>query len=334
MLRSPLTENGAANAATVDCLVRSSRGNKMKTYEECFPCFERQASEACALCAMSPETTAEVLESVRTRMCAFPPTHSPVEMAAEIHEVVRAAADQRDPYRAIKDQSNRACRESMNVLSECMAWSIDPFETAAKLAIAGNVIDFGVYSPNNLCKRDVIQSAQRIIGEALCGESLAEFKALAGQAERILYVGDNAGECFLDTFLLDQLPHDTVRYAVRGGAVLNDATTEDAEAAGIHKRCHIVDTGDNAPGVLLERCSAEFQRVFDEADLVIAKGQGNYESLSETPAKTCVFLAKVKCPVIGRDIGYPTGSNVIRIIKGESRKAETMTKAAMEVCHA
>jgi len=310
----------------------------MRTYKECFPCFERQASEACGLCAMSREATGEVLQSVRIRMGKFPHSHSPVEMAVEIHEVVRAAAGQRDPYGAVKKQSNRACKESMNVLSECMAWSLNPFETATKLAIAGNVIDFGVYSPSNLSKRDVIRSAQSTIGEPLVGESLVEFKVLVDRAERILFIGDNAGECFLDTFLLDQLPHDKVTYAVRGGAVLNDATTEDARSAGIHARCQIVDTGDNAPGVLLERCSTEFQRVFDEADLVIAKGQGNYESLSETPAATCVFLTKVKCPVIGRDIGYSTGSNVIRIIDGESHKAQTMKKeqqsSTMEVCHA
>ena len=310
----------------------------MKTYEECFPCFERQASDACGLCAMSRGATAEVLESVRTRMRAFPRTHSPVEMAVEIHEVVRSAAGRQDPYGTIKLQSNRACAESMNGLSQCMAWSLNPFETATKLAIAGNVIDFGVYSPSNLSKRDVIRSAQSIIGEPLVGESLVEFKALVDRAERILFIGDNAGECFLDTFLLDQLPLEKVTYAVRGGHVLNDATIEDAQAAGIHERCQIIDTGDNAPGVLLERCSTEFQRVFDEADLVIAKGQGNYESLSETPVATRVFLTKVKCPVIGRDIGYSTGSNVIRIIKGESREAQTMKKeqksSTMEMCRA
>lgn len=310
----------------------------MRTYKECFPCFERQASDACGLCAIDAEQTAAVIESVRAKLRSFPHSHSPVEMAVEIHEQVRTAAGQRDPYAAIKKVSNQACRESMNLLSESMAWSLDPFETATKLAIAGNVIDFGVYSPSDPSRRDVIRSAQSTMGEPLTGSPLTEFKALAARAETILYVGDNAGECFLDTFLLDQLPLDKLTYAVRGSPVLNDATIKDAQAAGIHKRCEIVDTGDNTPGVLLERCSTEFRKIFDDADLVIAKGQGNYESLSETPAKTCVFLTKVKCPVIGKDIGYSTGSNVIRIINDESRKAQTVKTeqkhSTMEVCHA
>ena len=307
----------------------------MRTYDECFPCFERQASDACGLCAMTAEQTAGVIESVRARLRSFPGSHSPVEMAVEIHELVRAAAGQRDPYAAIKKQNNHACRESMNVLSESMAWSLDPFETATKLAIAGNVIDFGVYSPSNLSRRDVVQSVQSTIGEPLTGAPLAEFKTLADRANRILYIGDNAGECFLDTFLLDQLPHDKLTYAVRGSPVLNDATTKDAEAAGIHERCRIVDTGDNTPGVLLDRCSAEFREVFNEADLVIAKGQGNYESLSETDAKTCVFLTKVKCPVIAEDIGYQAGSNVISIINFEEpATARNRKSTTTEVYHA
>lgn len=285
----------------------------MRTYDECFPCFERQAAEACALCSMDSKATADLLESVRGRMRLFAHSHSPVEMAAEIHALVRTAAATNDPYRKVKEHSNRACRESVSLLSECVAWSVDPFETATKLAIAGNVIDFGVYSPQNLSRKDIMQRAQRTMGEPLVGDSSAKLRELVSQATKILYIGDNAGECFFDRYLLAQMPCDKVTYAVRGGPILNDATTEDAEAAGIHDRCRIADTGDNAPGVLLERCSADFRKTFDEADLVIAKGQGNYESLSETPAKTCVFLTKVKCPVIARDIGYPTGSNVIRI---------------------
>ena len=310
----------------------------MRTYEECFPCFERQASEACALCGLSRKATADVLDSVRVRMHAFPRSHSPVEMAVEIHELVRSAANGSDPYKAIKHRSNAACRQSMHVLSECMAWSLDPFETATKLAIAGNVIDFGVYSPSEISRRDVVRTAQSALGEPLTGASLLEFRELVDRASRILYVGDNAGECFLDTFLLKQLPSDRLMYAVRGGAVLNDATAEDARAAGIHNRCEVIDTGDSAPGVLLDRCSEQFRRTFNEADLVIAKGQGNYESLSGATGKTCVFLTKVKCPVIAQDIGHPVGSNVIRIInaprpnlRAEGREQRNTVK---EVHHA
>jgi uncharacterized protein with ATP-grasp and redox domains len=287
---------------------------------------------------MSRKARGHVLDSVRAKMRAFSRSRSPVEMAVEIHQIVRAAADHRDPYKAIKEQSNRACAEAMNVLSECMNYSLHPFETATKLAIAGNVIDFGVYSPSNLSGGDVIRSVHSTIGEFLVGASLAEFRALTDRAARILYIGDNAGECFLDTFLLDQLPLDKLIYVVRGSAVLNDATQDDARAAGIHERCEIIDTGDDAPGVLLHRCSEPFRRAFNEADLVIAKGQGNYESLSETAGTTCVFLTKVKCPVVARHIGHAIGNNVIRIMNGTPRKVQEekneRRNTASEVHHA
>jgi uncharacterized protein with ATP-grasp and redox domains len=115
---------------------------------------------------------------------------------------------------------------------------------------------------------------------------------------------------------------ERVRSGVRGRPFLNDATLVFADAAGVHKRCPVIDTGDGTPGVTLDRCSEEFLTVFNAADLVIAKGQGNYESLSEVPYKTRVFLTKVKCPVIARDIGFPVGSNVIQIVNGASQKED------------
>ena len=310
----------------------------MRTYEQCIPCFERQAAEACTLCGMDQKETAGVLAAVQARIESFPRSHSPIEMAVEIHTLVHAAAGIDDPYRAIKEQSNQACRESMSVFSKLMASERDPFETAVKLAIAGNIIDFGAYRPVKLCSRDILRSVRITVTEPLCGESPAALASLIDRAENILYIGDNAGECFLDSFLLDQIPAARCTYAVRGGPVLNDATIEDARAAGIDARCRIVDTGDNAPGVLIERCSPAFQRGFDAADLVIAKGQGNYESLGETQGKTCVFLTKVKCPVIAEDVGYPVGSNVIRIINTELQVVQTRRldrdSSRREVCHA
>ncbi len=286
----------------------------MKTYDECLLCFERQAADACGLCDMDAEQTAGVIDSVRKRLETFSRTQSPVEMAVDIHELVHAAAGNGDPYAAIKDASNRACMEAMDELAGHMVSANDPFETALKLAIAGNLIDFGAYKPVNLSEGHILKTVQETMELPLVGDSPEKLKALIDGAESILFVGDNAGECFLDTFLLDQLPCEKITYAVRGFPVLNDANRPDAELAGVHNYCRLIDTGDGTPGVNLSRCSDEFMEVFNKADLIIAKGQGNYESLSDGHDTPCVFLTKVKCPVIARDIGYPVGSSVIQII--------------------
>ena len=125
-------------------------------------------------------------------------------------------------------------------------------------------------------------------------------------------------ECFFDYFLLQQLPLSKVVYAVRGGPVLNDATIKDAQEAGIPDICHVQDTGDRTPGIVLERSSQQFVNTFKDSDLVIAKGQGNYESLSEFRDRTYAFLTKVKCDVIAHNIGFDKGSNVINIIQPEN----------------
>jgi uncharacterized protein with ATP-grasp and redox domains len=183
-----------------------------------------------------------------------------------------------------------------------------------QLAIAGNVIDFGAYSAAHMTKRDIFHLSQEALSQPVSGD-LEKFNRIVHDAERILYIADNAGECFFDSILLDFISPGKVTYAVRGGPILNDATMEDAYAAGIQKKCSVIDTGDNAPGVLLDRCSSEFRNLFDQSDVIIAKGQGNYESLSDGSGKVCIFLLKVKCDVIARDIGHAVGTNVLKIHK-------------------
>jgi uncharacterized protein with ATP-grasp and redox domains len=234
-------------------------------------------------------------------------------MAREIHELVRAVGHIEDPFAAIKAESNRVCRQCVPFLAETVQQSPDRLATATKLSIAGNLLDFGAYRAASLFRRDIVRIAREVLGAPLTGSSLAEFRDVLHDAGAILYIADNAGECFFDAFLLNIIGLSRVTYAVRGGPVLNDATVADARSAGIHTMCRVMDTGDQAPGVLLDRCSREFQDAFSESDLIIAKGQGNYESLSGLNGSTMVFLTKVKCEVLARDIGHPVGSNVIEI---------------------
>jgi uncharacterized protein with ATP-grasp and redox domains len=128
---------------------------------------------------------------------------------------------------------------------------------------------------------------------------------------RILYLADNAGEIVFDRLLIKALPMEKITVAVRGAPVINDATLEDAETAGIRGIVPVIVNGSDAPGTLVKECSDEFRRAFDHADLIVSKGQGNYETLSGT-TKAVFFLLTVKCPIIGADIGAPVGSLVIK----------------------
>lgn len=181
--------------------------------------------------------------------------------------------------------------------------------TAAKAAIAGNVIDLGAVRSGDLNESVLFEALRSAIDEPLAGGGDGFGRAVL-EARSILYLADNAGEIAFDRLLIERLPEGRVTVAVRGAPILNDATRNDAAAVGLHEIAGIVDNGSDAPGTLLEDCRPEFRRVFEAADLVIAKGQGNYETLSDEPGNI-YFLFKAKCPVIAEHAGVPLGSHVL-----------------------
>jgi uncharacterized protein with ATP-grasp and redox domains len=194
-------------------------------------------------------------------------------------------------------------------LKEKIARSLNPLETAVRLAIAGNIIDFG---PNSRLEdrhvRDAITHAFRAKRLGLDEE---DFRTAVMKADKILYLADNAGEIVFDRLLIEQLPYEKITLVVKAGPIINDATMNDARAAGLTDLVEVIDNGADAPGTILEICSEEFRRRFDQADLIIAKGQGNYETLSNVDANI-LFLLKVKCPVIARHLGSELDSLVLQ----------------------
>jgi uncharacterized protein with ATP-grasp and redox domains len=164
-------------------------------------------------------------------------------------------------------------------------------------------------------KSDVGQiDVNEAIKDALTGPfdgDVGEFAGAVSAANSILYLADNAGEIVLDRLLIEQLPLEKVTVAVRGAPAINDATTVDARVAGLTELVDVIDNGSDVPGTIISECGELFRRRYAEAGLIISKGQGNYETLSEEN-KDIFFLLKVKCPVIGRDIGCDVGSLVLR----------------------
>ena len=212
-----------------------------------------------------------------------------------------------DPYRAVKDRFNRMALDMLPELAAVVKQAADPLEMAVRSAIAGNVIDLGV---NGEITED---EARRCIQGALdepFGGDVDAFRQSVSMATNILYLADNAGEIVFDRLLIDQLPSVRLTLAVRGRPILNDATMADARAAGLCDLVNVIDNGSDAPGTVLGVCSEAFRQQFAEADLIIAKGQGNFETLSDGKADI-YFLFKVKCPVIARHIGLPLGTHVL-----------------------
>ncbi len=279
----------------------------MNTRLECIPCFVRQAAEAVSLCVEDPAQREALLRRLLLEVAQGDWTGSPPVMAQRLHRIIRRELGDSDPYRSIKERMNRAASEGLPVWRQAIARSSDPCEAVVRLAIGGNLLDSG--AKTGLEPEDLARRMHTILEMPLVGDPHALFRA-AEQASCILYVTDNAGEIMLDRLLIEALPSEKITVAVRGQAVINDATLKDAEWAGLPELAPVITSGSDVPGTVLEECSEEFQHWHERADLVIAKGQGNYETLSET-VKPTYFLLSVKCALVARHVGAPVGSLVI-----------------------
>ena len=272
----------------------------MRTFLECVPCFVRQALDSARLVTDDETVHEQVLREVLREAGEMDFHNSPPVMGQHMHRLIRRLVADDDPYRNIKDHFNRLALALYPELEKRLEGSRDPLETAVRLAIAGNIIDFG--SNYDLEDSRVGEAIENSLVAPLSKSAVEDLRESAGRATSILYLGDNAGEIVFDRLLIEQLPRQKVTYVVRGSPVINDATMSDALATGMTDLVEVIDNGSDAPGTILETCSVAFRRRFQAADLVIAKGQGNYETLSEAD-KSIFYLLKVKCPVIARHIG-------------------------------
>ncbi len=231
----------------------------------------------------------------------------PPLMSQRIHRIIRKHAGIHDPYQSVKDRFNRYALSLYPELRTLVEASGRPFETAVRLAIAGNIIDFGVNTA--LDPKGVDTTIAASLSEPLQGD-VKPLEDAVQSAEKILYLGDNTGEIVFDRLLIDRLPIDRVTFAVRGRPIINDATMEDAVMTGMTDLVPVIDNGSDAPGTILDQCGSTFREVFETSDLVIAKGQGNYETLSDSRQRI-FFLLKAKCPVIAEHIGCRIGASLV-----------------------
>ncbi len=277
----------------------------MKTFLDCIPCFVKQALRAGRTASRNEAEIKALLDRIGRRIESISLEHSPPEMGLIIYDEIRKITGVEDLYEKEKKEHIAEALRLYPKMVRARDSSADPLLTAIRMAIAGNVIDLGM--EKNFHIEDDLQSVleQEF---ALC--DIADFKRVLAAAEHILYLGDNAGESVFDRILIEVLGKPVV-YAVRGRAIINDVTREDALASGLGGVAEIISSGSPAPATILKYCNEDFLERFNKADMIISKGQGNYEGLSETD-RPVFFLLKAKCPVIARDIGVEEDDIVLK----------------------
>ncbi len=285
----------------------------MKTYLDCIPCFFKQALDASRLAGADEITQKEIIDEVSELIPNFPLDSTPPAMARIIYGIIEKKTQKPDPFEQIKDKSNRLALSFYPKLKKKIKKSKDKLLTAVEIAIAGNVIDYGIKSSLNieeeidkLFKENFKKADKKIF-------DYEHFNKDVRNAKKILYLADNAGEVVFDKILMEELNTlgKHIIYAVRSKPAINDALMQDAIACGIEKIAQVIPSGSDAPGTILKYCSKEFLKLYKKAKLIISKGQGNYETLSEA-GKPIYFLFKVKCPVIAAHLGCKLGSMVLK----------------------
>jgi hypothetical protein len=267
----------------------------------------RQAREAIAFTGVDHKTGFQVLRRVLRLMSELDWTLPPPVLGQQVHRLIRELTGNSDPYATIKEQMNQQANYLYPLWHAIFRQAHSPLDAAVRMAIVGNLLDVG--AKTQLDAANVLAAFEGALSAPLRG-SIDEFSEAIRGARSILYLADNAGEIVFDRDLLAQLPLGKVVAAVRGSPVLNDATMADAEQVGLADDCEIISNGSDAPGTVLNDCSPAFLERFASADLVIAKGQGNYESLAGTD-KHIFFLLKIKCDVLSHDLRWPQGSLVL-----------------------
>jgi len=285
----------------------------VRTELECIPCLLRQSLEAARFVTEDPAIHELVMRETLRTVADLDFLESPPTIAQVVHRRLRELTGDPDPYRSAKAAANRLVMALLPELAADVERAPDPLLAAVRLAIAGNVIDLAITA--DLTEAVTCRALQDASREPFHGE-WTEFRRALADATDILYLADNAGEIVTDRLLIEQIGPARVTMAVRGHAVINDATLADARDVGLCELVEVVSNGSDAPGTILDDCDASFRERFRNADLLIAKGQGNFETLShaeddEDTKDGVFFLFKVKCPVVAGQVNLPVGSQAL-----------------------
>ncbi len=283
----------------------------MKLNLDCIPCFQRQALQAVRFISNDEELHQKVLREVTKKLLESDWDLTPPELAHEVHKIVKSVTNEKDPYKEAKKESNDLVLEMYPALKEKVEENKDPLRTAVRLAIAGNIIDFGPLQEFNLEK-----AIKEVLKKKFAIDDYEKLKEVLKDAETLLFFTDNAGEIGLDKLLVETFlkanRFEKISFVVKGGPIINDATLGDAIYMGL---CDLPNVGflkmsNGEVGTGPERNSRAVKRWIRKHDLVISKGQGNYEGLSENDG--LFFLLMAKCPVIASDLGVEVGDIILK----------------------
>lgn len=273
----------------------------MRAYPECIPCLVRQGLNAAEKLKLPPEKLYAVVREAAKYLSQFETyDRSPAHYAYYIQQIVKRLTGKEDPFGEIKRISNLKALELLDKLNVENYLKGDPLRRAVKLSAIGNILDFAILS-----EEEAFRKLNSLMEKDFSVDHFGWFERELNNSSRILILGDNAGEIVFDKVLVRVLKGmgKEVVYAVKGGPILNDATIEDAKMVSLTDLCKVISNGNDRVGTDLSAASQEFLKEWERADIVISKGQANFETLSDVEDKTIYFLLTTKCRPITLETG-------------------------------
>jgi uncharacterized protein with ATP-grasp and redox domains len=283
----------------------------MKATPACVPCYLKQALSAAREITNDWEEQRRAVNEASKLLPQLSMEDTPAHNSTLVLWRAQEVLGNDDPFLSKKRHYNHLALGMYSQLKSLVRSSSQPLSTALRVAAAGNVIDLGIMGGENV---DLVDVVNEVIAEGFAVDHCDEFEQRVSESTLLLYLLDNAGETVFDRVLIEELSTrgPEITAVVKGRAILNDATMEDAEFAGLDRVCRLVSNGSPMVGTDLDSCSEEFRRLFAEADLIVSKGQGNFETLNET-SRPILFVLKAKCPEVGRELGVDMGDMVAKL---------------------
>jgi uncharacterized protein with ATP-grasp and redox domains len=295
----------------------------MKIHPECIPCQIKALVNSAIYSTDNTKLLNKIINQLLINASKFKNYNEILKLYNYLQKIVKQNTLVEDPFKDYKEKCNIICLNLEDEIKNKITEKGDSFETILRVCIAANTLDVS-HSAMEINTESIKKQIDYTVNQYLDHKKIDDFKNEVKKSKRILFIGDNSGEIVFDKAFIEVLNREfnkkgKIIYAVRGGPTLNDATIEDANIVGIDKVCKVITSGIDLPGTLLSLSSTEFQEAFNNSELIISKGQGNFEGIAGK-RKNIFFFLKIKCPVIANSLKGKYSMNTIAIVKNIIKK--------------
>lgn len=283
----------------------------MKLTYECLICITKQIIKATTMSTDDKSIQEKIIKKLFREFSEITFEESAPYIGRIINKCINDELNIIDPYKKIKADSNVLAEDLCQELNleQLINNSKSPIDTACQLAIAGNIIDFSAH--DYISEEKIKNIIENCLNETIYGSTGQDLMRYVNKSKKILYLGDNAGEIVFDKLFINKLPKEKITYVVKKEPIVNDATMKDAIDVKMTELVRVIDNGSDAQGTIFRLCSKEFIKEYEEADLIISKGQANYETLSDVKDKKIFYLFKAKCQPVANYAKCKVGSLVM-----------------------